>query len=120
MLWQEAPDTVSRGAQKNFAEFAKRTGPNGRRTRTRYNELFYRHLIARAIVFQKTERIVSEQPWYAGGYRAEIVAYAIAKLSYDLSRLKKSSIRHGGEARRFRPTSMRPLLWPQKRSTRSW
>src|SRR5262249_10378967 len=26
MLWHEAPDIVSRGAQKNFADFAKRTG----------------------------------------------------------------------------------------------
>ena len=89
MLWQEAPDTVSRGAQKNFAEFAKRTGSDWSKNEDAYNELFYRHLIARAIVFQKAERIVSEQPWYAGGFRAQIVAYAIAKMSFDVRNIKR-------------------------------
>src|SRR5262249_32218254 len=74
MLWHEAPDIVSRGAQKNFADFAKRTGADWSKNEDAFNELFYRHLVAKAIVFQKTESIVSEQPWYEGGYRAQIVA----------------------------------------------
>ena len=28
--------------------------------------------------------MVSEQAWYEGGYRAQVVAYAVAKLAYDL------------------------------------
>ena len=51
-----------------------------------------------------TERLVSEQPWYQGGYRANIVAYAIAKVAYDVvarafptgrGREQCSSIVHG-------------------------
>ena len=31
------------------------------------------------------KRLVTEQPWYQGGYRANVVAYAIAKLAHDVS-----------------------------------
>jgi hypothetical protein len=89
MLWQQAPDTVCRGAQKNFAEFAKRTGTEWSKNEDAYNELFYRHLIARALVFQKAEKIVSEQSWYEGGYRAQIVAYAIAKISFEVTNIRR-------------------------------
>jgi hypothetical protein len=37
-------------------------------------------LISKAIIFKKTEKIVSSELWY-GGYRANIVAYTIACLS---------------------------------------
>lgn len=83
MLWRDAPDTVSKGAQKNFAEFARVIGNDWGKNADAFNELFYRHAIAKAIVFRRTEKLVSDQPWYEGGYRANIVAYAIAKLAYD-------------------------------------
>ena len=41
--------------------------------------------VAKAIVFKSTERIVSAQPWYQGGYRANIVAYTIAKIAHDVT-----------------------------------
>jgi hypothetical protein len=81
MVWQDAPEIVCRGAQKNFAEFAKRTGAEWSKQEDSFNELFYRHAIAKAIIFEKTGRLVTDQPWYDGGYRAQIVAYTIAKLS---------------------------------------
>ena len=40
--------------------------------------------VAKAIVFKSTERLVSAQPWYQGGYRANIVAYTIAKIAHDV------------------------------------
>ena len=43
------------------------------------------------IIFHETERLVTSQDWYeAGGYRANIVAYSIAKLSYDLREENKN------------------------------
>lgn len=83
MLWEGHPDVVSRGAQKNFAEFAGLVGDHWTRDADTFNELYYRHAIAKAIVFRATETLVTEQPWYEGGYRANIVAYAIAKLAHD-------------------------------------
>lgn len=77
------PFIVSRGAQKNFAEFAKEIGEAWAKSDTRYDELWYRRLIAKASVFRKLELEVPKQPWYEGGYRANIVTYAMAKVFHD-------------------------------------
>ncbi len=83
-VWEQRPHEVSLGAQKNFAAFAKRIGQAWEKSRNNFNESWYREAIAKAIVFKSTERIVSAQPWYQGGYRANIVAYALAKLAHDV------------------------------------
>lgn len=83
MLWRGQPDTVSKGAQKNFAEFARLIGNEWTKNSDAFNELFYRHAIAKAIVFREVEKLVTGQPWYEGGYRANIVAYSIAKMAHD-------------------------------------
>jgi hypothetical protein len=77
------PHIVSRGAQKNFAEFAKEIGEAWAKSDARYDELWYRRLIAKAIIFRKLETEVPKQPWYEGGYRANIVTYAMAKVVHD-------------------------------------
>lgn len=77
------PHIVSRGAQKNFAEFAKDIGEAWSKSDTKYDELWYRRLIAEAIIFRKLEEEIPKQPWYEGGYRANIVTYAMAKVFHD-------------------------------------
>lgn len=81
--WSGQPDMVSRGAQKNFGAFAKSIekiwGKNG----DRIDDGWFRRLVAKAIIFRKVERLVSAQEWYEGGYRANIVTYAIAKVAAD-------------------------------------
>jgi hypothetical protein len=87
-VWNDHPDVVSKGAQKNFADFAGDIGKAWRDNPDVFNEVFYRHSIAKAIVFRETESLVTKQPWYeGGGYRANIVAYAIAKIANDVSLL---------------------------------
>lgn len=83
-LWREAPDTVSKGAQKNFAAFAAAIGREWTKQADDFNEEFYRQSVAKGIIFKATETLVTEQPWYQGGYRANVVAYAIAKLAHDV------------------------------------
>lgn len=84
-VWEGDPHIVSRGAQKNFAAFARNVGSQWDRNPNQFNEMYYRHAIAKAIIFRDTEKLVSNQPWYeTGGYRANIVAYAISKLSLDV------------------------------------
>jgi len=90
MLWRGQPDMVSKGAQKNFAEFARIIGDEWAKHSDAFNELFYRHSIAKAIVFRAVEKLVTEQPWYEGGYRANIVAYSIAKVAHDADRHRMS------------------------------
>jgi len=38
---------------------------------------------AKAIIFRKLETEIPKQPWYEGGYRANIVTYAMAKVFND-------------------------------------
>ena len=67
---------MSKGAQKNFAEFARSIGDNWESRKDSYNDAFFKESVAKAIVFRATEKLVTDQAWYTGGYRANIVAYA--------------------------------------------
>ncbi len=89
-VWSELPHQVSLGAQKNFAHFAGTIGQAWEKSPDGFNEAWYRETVAKAIIFKTTERIVSDQPWYQGGYRANIVAYAIAKMAHDVAVMKRA------------------------------
>ena len=89
-VWDAQPHIVSRGAQKNFADFAKRIGKEWDRKSEIFNESYYRQLVSKAIVFRKLEQLVMKQTWYGGGYRANVVAYAISKLALDIKQLRAS------------------------------
>jgi hypothetical protein len=43
-------------------------------------------MIAKAIIFRRLESEIPKQPWYEGGYRANVVTYAMAKVFHDASR----------------------------------
>lgn len=82
--WRGKPHVVSRGSQKNFADFAASIGREWEQHEAAFNEGFYRQSVAQAIAFHATEKLVSEQPWYqGGGVRSRVVPYALAKLSHD-------------------------------------
>lgn len=89
-VWDDHPKWVNLGAQKNFACYAGRIGKEWAKSSDGFNEAYFRRAIARALIFRATERLVSAQPWYNGGYRANIVAYAIAALSEICRRQEKS------------------------------
>jgi hypothetical protein len=88
-VWDDHPRWVNLGAQKNFARYAGRIGKEWVKSADGFNEFYFRRVIARAIIFRATEKLVSDQPWYNGGYRANIVAYAIASLNEVCRRLGK-------------------------------
>lgn len=90
-VWDEHPKWVNLGAQKNFAKYAQRIGKEWERSSDDFNEFYYRRAIARGLIFRATEKLVSEQPWYNGGYRANVVAYSIAVLS-EISRRRNSAL----------------------------
>jgi hypothetical protein len=83
------PHVVSRGAQKNFAEFAKLIGEAWTKSDEGYDELWYKRLISKALIFRWLETEVPKQTWYEGGYRANIVTYAMAKVFHDSEREKQ-------------------------------
>lgn len=88
--WEQLPYQVSEGAQKNFHKFMLRL-----KERKGFvpDEAYYRNLIAKAILFRRTEKLVQQQQY--GGYRANIVTYTLAFLSHktaqriDLERIWK-------------------------------
>lgn len=80
-VFDENPIWVNRGAQKNFAKFAERIGGEWNKSSTDINEYYFKRIVGRAIIFRTTEKLVSAQPWYEGGYRANIVSYTIASIA---------------------------------------
>lgn len=89
-LWMERPEIVSRGAQKNFASFAATIGKDWGKNPDQFNKRYYTDAVAKAIVFRETEKLVTEQSWYEGGYRANVVAYSIAKIAHDVDEMNLS------------------------------
>jgi hypothetical protein len=75
--WAMEPHEVSRGAQKNFLRFMMRVGSGD--SALRPDITFFQHAVAKAIIFRRAEKIVAAQAF--GGYRRNIVAYALARLS---------------------------------------
>ena len=73
--WDTLPHIVSRGAEKNFREFMVRLNS---KQRPKVDLPYFQRLIAKAILFRETERIVSSHQF--GGYRANIVTFTLAKL----------------------------------------
>lgn len=75
--WHQLPHHVSEGAQKNFARLMaglkeKPVDPD---------QQYFEDLISKAILFKRTEKLVSSQRY--GGYRANIVTYTIAWICAD-------------------------------------
>ncbi len=75
--WDQLPHVVSLGAQKNFARFTLRLAEHGK---FEVDDTYFIHLVAKAILFKGTEKIVDNEKF--GGYRANIVTYTLAYLSY--------------------------------------
>ncbi len=78
--WLKLPHIVSLGAQKNFVRFAEAITEAYDKRPADFNERWFHHLVAKGILFSSTEDVVSNADWYTHGYRANIVAYSIARL----------------------------------------
>jgi hypothetical protein len=77
MTWARLPHIVSLGAEKNFSRFVDL---HARASPQAPNETYFKRLVAKAILFRECDRIVAAQEY--GGYKANVVAYTVAWLSY--------------------------------------
>ncbi|ANE45251.1 AIPR protein [Paenibacillus swuensis] len=84
--WRCLPHTVSKGAQTNFTEFANKIDAEWSVSEESFNEKYFQDSVALYILFKHTESLVTKQPWYDQGYRANIVTYSIALLSHLIQR----------------------------------
>ncbi len=82
------PHIVSLGAQKNFARFASEIGSKWDKNEKQFHELYFKQLVAKAILFRSLDESVMGQNWY-GGYKANIVTYSLAKLVHMVSDIGK-------------------------------
>lgn len=87
--WAGLPHLVSQGAQKNFVAFQREIAKEWKKSEARFDEIWFKRMIAKAIIFRRLEKAVPQQSWYEGGYRANIVTYSMAKLAYDMDCLER-------------------------------
>lgn len=87
--WLQKPDVVSKGAQYSFADFAVYISNLLERDYLAITESYYKDAISRVILFKFVEKLISNAPWYNGGYRAQAVTYTIAYLSAFVEKQKK-------------------------------
>lgn len=79
------PHIVSKGPQKVFGEFSKNMGDAWSKSDSEFDELWYKRLIAKAMIFRRLRNEVPKQAWYESGILANIVPFAIAKVFHDAS-----------------------------------
>lgn len=89
-VWDDHPKWVNLGAQKNFSQYAQRIGEVWRKSANEFDENYFKRAVVRCIVFRAAEKIVSKQPWFRGGYRANIVAYTLALLAHVFKQKDKA------------------------------
>ncbi|MBY6203246.1 AIPR family protein [Maritalea mobilis] len=89
LTFRKMPDTVSKGAQKNFAAFAADIGQAWAASDKKYDESWFKRLVAKLIIFRALEKAIPRQDWYPGGYRANIITHGIAKLVNDVDERDK-------------------------------
>lgn len=92
LSWECRPFNVAAGAQIVIAEFAKRISEAWKTDSDRFNEDYFRNVVARMLIYRKAEKLVSAQPWYVIGYRAIIVTYSIARMAHELSLLNRGAL----------------------------
>lgn len=91
MVWTDKPYLVNRGAQKNFAEFAKIVAAEWDTNDKRFNETYFKYSVAKKILFDRAGKIVQSRDWYeTGGYRAQHVVLTLAVLANAANRAKKA------------------------------
>jgi hypothetical protein len=76
LAWAQRPDLVSLGAEKTFREFMLRLND---RPEFKPDAGYFEQIVAKAILFQHTEKIV--KGLQLGGYKSQTVAYTVAFLS---------------------------------------
>lgn len=91
MVWTDKAYMVNRGAQKNFSEFAKDIADAWKKNDRQFNEVYFKYLVAKKIIFDQAGRIVQSRDWYeAGGYRSQHVVLAVGALANAAKRFGKS------------------------------
>lgn len=88
------PYEVSWGAEVNLTKFQTELEKAWTKDKSVFNELFYKDLISKAILFKTIEKTISIQNWYVENkaYRAQLVTYTFSKLVYEAQKNNMSEL----------------------------
>jgi hypothetical protein len=82
------PNIVSKGAQTCFREFAGKIEKDWEANDNDFGDLYFKHLIAKGVLFRGLDKQIMKQPWY-GGYKANIVTYTLAFFTFIVEKTNK-------------------------------
>ncbi len=90
------PYNVAWGAEVNLTKFQLDLEKKWDSNNKIYNEVFYRNLIGKAILFKTIEKVISNQQWYIENkaYRAQLVPYTFAKLVFEAQKNGNSHLNY--------------------------
>lgn len=84
--WDMYPHIVSKGAESNFGEFAKRTEAEWEKRKDDFNMKYFHEAIALVIMYRAIDKMIPKQSWYEGGYKANVVAYTTSLLHHLINK----------------------------------
>lgn len=84
--WDMYPHIVSKGAESNFGEFAKRTEAEWEKRKDDFNMKYFHEAIALVIMYRAINKMIPKQSWYEGGYKANVVAYTTSLLHHLINK----------------------------------
>lgn len=96
-IYEGAPDKVSKGKQAIVREFATQIKAQWTKSDEKYNVLYFKRVVAIAIMFKRTDKIIKASDDYKTGrrnsYKANVVAYTLSIIFDYLRRnFRKASL----------------------------
>jgi len=84
--WRTKPYDVSKGAMKNLKSLYQGIQKEYRENENRFRDQFFKTVVAKKIIYNKTERIISNSEWFIPTtyLRPFIATYALALMIYRL------------------------------------
>ena len=79
-LYSCRPDTVSKGKQRTLQRFAEEIKAAWEKSDTQFNELYFKRIVALAIIYKRTDEIIKQSKWYRENrsYKANVIAYTMS------------------------------------------
>ena len=88
-LYEEHPDIVSKGNQKALKTYADQIKIQWEKSDLKFNQYYYKRLIAIAILYKCTDEIIKETDWYKEkrSYKGNVIAYTISIIFAKIRKL---------------------------------
>ncbi len=86
VTWASVPHSVSAGAQKNTAAFAKLIEPRWKSDPSSFGSSYFKQLVAKTILVRALDSTIPAQSWYPGSILRQLVTYTIALFADRLSK----------------------------------